>query len=213
MKAFLEKIAERLVKKFPDSMENIAIVLPSKRSVIFLKHHLSKLIDKPIFLPKFFSIEEFIEELSGYRVVDNLSLQFYLYQSYLESPPSQTDTFEKFMSWSSMLLHDFNEVDRSLVDAKSVFANLKQVKELENWTLEDWSFSSENLTDSQDQYVSFYNQFYNWYVSFNKILSDKKLAYQGMAYKKAASEIENKSLEWEKVWFVGLNALTLSNLP
>jgi len=31
-----------------------------------------------------------------------------------------------------------------------------------------------------------------------------------MAYKKAASEIENKSLEWEKVWFVGLNALTLS---
>ena len=210
MKAFLEKIAERLVKKFPDSMENVAVVLPNKRSVIFLKHHLSKLIDKPIFLPKFFSIEEFIEELSEYRVVDNLSLQFYFYQSYLESPPSQTDTFEKFMSWSSMLLHDFNEIDRSLIEAKSVFTNLKQVKELENWTLEDWSFSSENLTDSQEQYVSFYNQFYNWYVSFNKILSDKKLAYQGMAYKKAASEIENKSLEWGKVWFVGLNALTLS---
>ncbi|MAX69140.1 MAG: hypothetical protein CMP60_05545 [Flavobacteriales bacterium] len=210
MKAFLEKIAERLVKKFPDSMENIAIVLPSKRSVIFLKNHLSKLINKPIFLPKFFSIEEFIEELSGYRVVDNLSLQFYLYQSYLESPPSHTDTFEKFMSWSSMLLHDFNEVDRSLVDAESVFANLKEVKELENWTLENWSFNSENLTDSQEKYVSFYNQFYNWYVSFNKILSDKNLAYQGMAYKKAALEIEDKSLEWEKVWFVGLNALTLS---
>ena len=62
-----------------------------------------------------------------------------------------------------MLLHDFNEVDRSLVDAKSVFTNLKEVKELENWTLEDWSFTSENLTDSQEQYVSFYNQFYNWY--------------------------------------------------
>ena len=181
MKAFLEKIAERLVKKFPDSMENIAIVLPSKRSVIFLKHHLSKLIDKPIFLPKFFSIEEFIEELSEYRVVDNLSLQFYLYHSYLETPPSQIDTFEKFMSWSSMLLHDFNEIDRSLIDAKSVFTNLKQVKELENWTLDDWSFNSENLTDSQEQYVSFYNQFYNWYMSFNKILSDKKLSYQGMA--------------------------------
>ncbi|MGY8989438.1 MAG: hypothetical protein ACKVJA_04190, partial [Flavobacteriales bacterium] len=210
MKAFLEKIAERLVKKFPDSMENVAIVLPSKRSVIFLKSYLSKLIDKPIFLPKFFSIEEFIEELSGYRVLDNLSLQFYLYQSYLESPPSETDTFEKFMSWSSMLLHDFNEVDRSLVDSKSVFTNLKEVKELENWTLEDWSFTSGNLTDSQERYVSFYNQFYNWYVSFNKILSDKKFAYQGMAYKKAASEIEDKSLEWKKVWFVGLNALTLS---
>ena len=81
MKAFLEKISERLVKKFPDSMENIAIVLPSKRSIIFLKSYLSKRIDKPIFLPRFFSIEEFIEELSGYRVLDNLSLQFYLYQN------------------------------------------------------------------------------------------------------------------------------------
>ena len=53
MKAFLEKISERLVKKFPDSMENVAIVLPSKRSVVFMKSYLSKRIDKPIFLPRF----------------------------------------------------------------------------------------------------------------------------------------------------------------
>ena len=115
MKAFLEVIAERLVKKFPDSMEEVAVVLPSKRSVVFLKSYLSKLIDKPIFLPQFFSIEEFIEKLSGYKVLDNLSLQFYLYEAYLKNPPSQVDSFEKFMSWSSMLLHDFNEVDRNLV--------------------------------------------------------------------------------------------------
>ena len=56
-------LTERLVKKFPDSMEEVAVVLPSKRSVVFLKSYLSKLIDKPIFLPQFFSIEEFIEKL------------------------------------------------------------------------------------------------------------------------------------------------------
>ena len=60
MKAFLEVIAERLLNKFPESMENIAVVLPSKRSVVFLKSYLSKRISKPIFLPQFFSIEEFI---------------------------------------------------------------------------------------------------------------------------------------------------------
>ena len=32
MKFFLEKIAERLILKFPESMEEVAIVLPSKRS-------------------------------------------------------------------------------------------------------------------------------------------------------------------------------------
>ena len=129
MKSFLEKIAERLVVKFPNSMEDLAIVLPSKRSVIFLKSYLSKLIDKPIFLPQFFSVEEFIEEVSGKRkVLDNLSLQFYLYQSYLSKSPSDTDSFEKFLSWSNVLLHDFNEVDRNLVNAKIYFLILKMLK-------------------------------------------------------------------------------------
>ena len=59
MKAFLEIIAERLINKFPASMDKIAIVLPSKRSVVFLKSYLSERIEKPIFLPDFFSIEEF----------------------------------------------------------------------------------------------------------------------------------------------------------
>ena len=97
MKSFLEKI-ERLVVKFPNSMEDlVTVVLPDKRSVIFLKSHLSKLIDKPIFLPQFFSVEEFIEEVSEVlKVLDNLSLQFYLYQSYLSKSPSDTDSFEKF---------------------------------------------------------------------------------------------------------------------
>ena len=32
---FLEKIADRLLQKFPDNMENVAIVLPSKKSNLF----------------------------------------------------------------------------------------------------------------------------------------------------------------------------------
>ena len=73
MKPFLEKIADRLLRKFPTSMEGIAVVLPSKRAVVFLKHYLSQKIDKPIFLPDFYSIEEFIEMLSGLQVLDNIS--------------------------------------------------------------------------------------------------------------------------------------------
>ena len=65
MKPFLDKIAARLLQKFPDSMEGVAVVLPSKRAVVFLKHYLSQKIDKPIFLPQFYSIEEFTEKLSG----------------------------------------------------------------------------------------------------------------------------------------------------
>ena len=93
MKPFLEKIADRLILKFPDNMEKVAVVLPSKRSVVFLKYYLSQKISKPIFLPRFYSIEEFVENISGLNVIDNVSLQFYLFQKFVHTVFS----FEHFL--------------------------------------------------------------------------------------------------------------------
>ena len=148
MIAFLDKIADRLLSKFPVSMEGVAVVLPSKRAVVFLKHYLSQKIKQPIFLPDFYSIEEFTEKLSGLTVLDNISLQFKLYQSYLAFPPKKIDSFDDFLSWSNVLLHDFNEIDRNLVDAKSIYTNLKNVKELEDWSVDNWSLAWSSLLDT-----------------------------------------------------------------
>ena len=84
MTPFLDKIADRLLQKFPENMQGIAVVFPSKRAMVFFKHYLSKKIDKPVFLPDFYSIEEFIENLSELQVLDNISLQFRLYATYLK---------------------------------------------------------------------------------------------------------------------------------
>ena len=107
MKPFLEEIADRLIRKFPTGMDKIAVVLPSKRAVVFLKNYLSKKISKPIFLPQFFSIEEFIESISDLKVIDNVSLQFYLYSSYLSITDSKKETFNEFLNWGNTLLQDF----------------------------------------------------------------------------------------------------------
>ena len=210
MKAFLEDIAFKLIEKYPKNMDEIAVVIPSKRAILFLKDYLSKKINDPIFLPRFFSIEDFIEMVSGLKILDNVSLQFYLYQSYLKDPLAKKDSFDEFLSWSNILLHDFNEVDRSMVDAELIFSNLKDVKELEDWNVENWSLSAKDLTNSQQNFVTFYDKFYLWYQQFNKILLENNFAYQGMAYKKAADTIQTKKLQWSKIWFVGLNALTES---
>ena len=177
MKPFLDKIAERLLKKFPRDLGNVALVLPSKRAVVFLKHYLSKKIKRPIFLPQFFSVEEFVEELSDLKVMDNISLQFYLYQSYLAHPTKEADSFDEFLSWSNILLHDFNEVDRSMVGAKSIFSNLKKVKELESWNVENWSMAEDNLSKEQTNFVNFYQQIYSWYLHFNQSLKKVENPY------------------------------------
>lgn len=210
MIAFLDKIATRLLSKFPNGMEGVSVVLPSKRAVVFLKHYLSQKIDKPIFLPEFYSIEEFTEQLSGLKVLDNISLQFRLYQTYLNNPPKQADSFDDFLKWSNVLLHDFNEIDRNLVDAKSIYTSLKNVKELESWSVEDWSLLEDNLTKMQSDYISFFEGMLVWYNNFKMNLLSDNLAFQGMAYKQAAEKISSINIKWDKVWFVGLNALTKS---
>jgi len=210
MMPFLAKIADRLLEKFPKSMDGVAVVLPSKRAVVFLKHYLSQRIDKPIFLPEFYAIEEFAEQLSGLKVLDNMSLQFRLYKAYLQHPPQKVDSFDDFLNWSNVLLHDFNEIDRNIINAKSIYTNLKNVKELEGWSVEDWSFANADLTPMQTDYSSFFEGMHQWYTSFRVSLLNENFAYQGLAYRIAAEQIAKRDIGWKKVWFVGLNALTKS---
>ena len=210
MKPFLEKIAERLIRKFPENMDTISVVLPSKRSVVFLKNYLSTKISKPIFLPMFFSIEEFIENISGLKVLDNVSLQFYLYQSYLDSSHGKVDSFSEFLDWGNILLQDFNDIDTNMVDSKSLFTNITSIKELDNWELQQWSFSNKKLTDSQKNYIEFFASLHDIYKNFKKRLISKNYAYQGLANFIAAEKIKDIHIEWNRVWFVGLNALTKS---
>ena len=72
------------------------------------------------------------------------------------------------------MLHDFNEIDRNLVDATSIYTNLTQVKELESWSVDNWSFSEGKLTDMQTNYVSFFEAMLKWYTDFSHSLFGRK---------------------------------------
>ena len=70
-----------------------------------------------MWLPNMFSIEDFITELSGLHILDNLSLQFRLYAIFdAHRPKDNEEHFEQFLKWSQTILYDFNEIDRYLVD-------------------------------------------------------------------------------------------------
>jgi len=207
---FLKNIAERLVSKGLDNRQNIAVVLPNKRATVFFKHYLSQIINKPIILPEFLSVEEFMQKLSGLQILDNISLQFKLYDSYLNSPPVEIDSFDDFLNWSNILINDFNEIDKNMIDAKSIFSNLKDVKELDSWALDDWSLSVKELTKVQTDFIEFYEHLYAWYKHFTDSLEKDNYAYQGMIFRKAALKKEEFNYTWDKIWFVGLNAITNS---
>ena len=97
---------------------------------------------------------------------------------------------------------------KSLVDASSIYTNLSEIKKLESWSVDNWSFSNSDLTVMQNDYINFYEGILKWYNDFSSSLLSENLAYQGLAYKQAANSIQSIDKEWSRIWFVGLNALT-----
>lgn len=190
------------VKKL--NLEDLHFILPSKRAGVFLKNHISTLIEKPIFTPEILSIEEFVEELSGLQTLPNADLLFRLYKTYKDlTPESEQETFESFYKWAQILLQDFNEIDRYLIPQEHIFDYLNAIKEINHWSLEA------NQTELITNHLKFWKQLKTYYSAFTKSLLQSKQGYQGLIYREAAENLESyieKNNNKTHV-FLGFNAL------
>ena len=205
---FLSIIADEVLNKIILKNKNIAVILPSKRSIQHLKKEISKKLNEPVFLPKIITIEQFILEIANIEVIDNLQTLIEFFK--IINKNRINNKFEEFYDWAQILINDYNDVDLGCVDSNKIFRSLLDVKELENWTNDDWSFYNKDLTNEQKNYLTFYSNFKKWYDELNHVLSISNMAYKGMAYRIASQKINSLKLEYEKIWFVGLNALTKS---
>jgi ATP-dependent helicase/nuclease subunit B len=202
--AFLRLVAEHIHKNYEDKLENLCIVLPNKRASVFLKKHLAKTYGKTTWLPAMHSAEEFIGMLSGLQVLDEVDLICHLYNSYKVCYGDAAEPFESFVRWGQLILQDFNEIDRYLADPRQLYGNLKEIKQIENWSL-----SAEELTSHQSDYLKFMESLQGIYEHYTSFLLSNKLAYQGLTCRVAAQTFaENEYVaERSKILFCGFNAL------
>lgn len=203
MVSFIESVLIDLRDK-KLNFEDLQFILPSKRAGIFLKHQLAGLIDKPIFSPEIKSIEEFVEELSGLKVLSNIDLLFSLYSTYKSiTRDGEVEPFESFSKWAQILLQDFNEIDRHLVEQNQIFDYLTAIVELNHWSKE------ENQTDLIKIHLKFWHKLKEYYSKFTENLLNSKFGYQGLIYREACDNlevyIENKPSKTHV--FLGFNAL------
>jgi CRISPR/Cas system-associated exonuclease Cas4 (RecB family) len=205
---FLEQTAQHLITTYGEKISDVCIVLPNKRAGLFLKQHLSKLIDKPIWLPPIIGAEDLIEQLADKEIIDNLTQLFELYEVYLKTV-TEPESFEEFSKWGQMLLHDFNEIDRYLIPVDKLYEYINEARAIEVWNL------GEEITDFQSQYLMFWKQMGGLYKAYKQHLHKANKAYQGAAFRIVAEDIvENPTLfisdkiKWSKIIFAGFNALT-----
>lgn len=203
MSSFLQLVTKQ-IKEGDNNLKNALLVLPSQRACIFVKEELKKQSNNVSFLPEIISIENFIENVSNISIINQTHLQFEFYKNYLENTEKEkADSFETFLQWSTIVLHDFNEIDANLVDAKSILSNLKDIKKLDKW------FVNKKPTDFSVRYISLFNRLFTYYQSLNKSLKNKNLGYQGAVYKTAVEKVSTyiKEINYSHLFLIGFNAL------
>ena len=202
MKTFLNEVTDQIYKEH-QSFEDVVFVLPSKRAGIFLKQHIASHIDKPVFSPEIYSIEELIAKISGLKTATNLNLLLGLYEVFQPYLENEGESFDSFISWGNTLLSDFNEIDRNLVDASSLFDYLTANQRLKNWG------ADKNATTLISNTLKFWGNLNAVYTSFTSHLVEKGIGYQGLLYREALKKVSHylEHHTSKKFYFIGFNAL------
>ena len=206
----MELIADFLISSGKEKMLHTLVVLPNKRSEVFLKRAFAKKTGNDFWLPDMLTIDELMAAFSGLIVIDPLEAYFELYRIHYETEKEKARSLDDFLSWAPLMLNDFSDIDYYLADARKLFHELSEVKVLESWNL-----GERPLTAMQKDYLAFFHSLFDYYERLQMRLLSNKTAYKAMAYRVSAEKVQTGDLndvEWEKFVFVGFNALTPAEL-
>jgi hypothetical protein len=201
---FLKQLAQNIISAYSETISDIIVVLPNRRAKVFLINELQLATDKTIFAPEIISIEDFIQTISGIRTIDSVELLFEFYEVYVGIENGTQEEFESFANWAKTLLHDFNEIDRYLLEPDKIFNYLENIKEVEHWSVD-----INKKTELIEKHLLFWKKLPVYYDSLYKHLYNKGIGYQGLIYREAKENINHytNTLKNEFFLFAGFNAL------
>lgn len=246
MEEFLKGVARVYVQNEKENLLDYCFVFPNKRSGVFFGKHVAEIAGHSVLLPEITTINEFVLELNDKTEASRYEQLFLLYNIYKDifkaqkkDDNSEPYEFDKFQFWGDMLINDFNDVDRYLVNASELFQNVKNVKEInsnyltqeqievinkyfgENIQYDEsqrfWTHLStaDTQTGVRDKFVKIWSKMYEIYDKYNQCLSQNGLTYSGKAYRDASERLKHisaKELRYKRYVFVGFNVLSTSEI-
>ena len=220
MQGFLNEVARDLYGRYGDEISSLHIIFPSRRARLFFTDALAAVADRPLWQPRWMSIDELMCEISGLAAADRLRLVAELYKVYSQH---HDEPFDRFYFWGDMMLTDFDTIDKYRIDAGDLFANIRDLKELES----DLSYLSEeqraivesfwkNFSDGGETSALKHNFMALWrtlpaiYGEFRERLGRMGIAYGGLIHRTAADRIDEGTADIPHRRYViaGFNALS-----
>ena len=193
-----------MLSKYGMNLSRVAVVFPNKRASLFLNEHLARLAKKPIWSPASITISELFRQQTEVQVADPVKLVCDLHKSFCLYTGSQ-ETLDKFYGWGQLLLTDFDDIDKNMADADRVFANLRDIHELDDISyLTDEqrqmlhrffsNFSEDHNSELKERFLSLWSHFADIYHDFNRRLASQNLAYEGALYRQVVTSLRNATL-------------------
>lgn len=179
-----------------------AVVFPSRRAGVAFRKLLAANIEQPVFPPAILTLPDWLAMETGWRVADQLELQFSLYEAYLELVPEEP--LESFLHWAPDVLADFSEVDAYLLDADRVFGYLSQEK-----AIDLWSPDNGQLGQVATNFLDFYRRLGSLYHRLREKQLEKGTAWQSMISRQLAEQLQANAHQpgFAHCLFAGFNAL------
>ena len=228
MKDFLAYVAEDILRKYGTNLSRVAVVFPNKRASLFLNDHLARIAQQPIWSPAYITISELFRQQSQLQTADPIKLICDLHKSFCRCTGSD-ESLDKFYGWGQLLLTDFDDIDKNLADADRVFANLRDIHELDDISyLTDEqremirrffsNFSEDHNTELKERFLRLWSHFADIYHDFNRGLAAQGLTYEGALYRQVVSPAcccatatdttaDVPSFPYDHYIFVGFNLL------
>lgn len=216
---FLYNVAQAYFKQYGHKISGFTFVFPNRRAGLFFQKYLSQIAKKPIFSPEILTIADLFSRLSGLNTADRIEQLFILFGIYKRISGS-IETFDEFLFWGEMLLNDFDDVDKYLVDAEQLFSNIQDLREIDagfSYLTEDqiaairrfWAnFIPVGDNDRKKEFIEMWQILFELYSELRNELYERGLAYEGMIFREVAEKAKAKEdieLPFERIVFVGLN--------
>lgn len=218
MQTFLQLVARDLYSKIGNDLSRTAIVFPNKRASLFFNEYLAAQSDRPLWSPAYVSISELFRQLSPLKPGDPIRLVCELYKVFREETHSE-ETLDDFYFWGELLISDFDDVDKNLVDADRLFTNLQDLKNI----MDDYdfldeeqeeairqffqNFSIEKRTELKTKFISLWDKLGDIYRRYRQNLTELGIAYEGMMYRNVMEQLDTNHLRYDRYVFVGFNVL------
>ena len=219
MKPFLKAVAEDIYRRFGDNLSRTAVVFPGKRAGLFMNQYLTECAGHPLWAPSYITISELFAQLSPLTIEPPIRQVCTLHRIF-NSHTHRAEPLDDFYYWGELMLSDFDDIDKNMVEAENLFVNLADIKAInsrfdyltdeQKEVLERFfgNFRTEEQRSAlKARFIELWQVMGSIYKEMRHTLQAQGLAYEGMQYRDAIEHFDPTALTYDHYIIVGFNVL------